>query len=71
MCTVAGTTQHPLIQLQHMSSLQGHYKELNTIKVEVSEVYVWLYEHMAYTNMEIQLKWYNTWLKYDEAFLFQ
>lgn len=70
MCTVAGTTQQPLIQLQHVSSLQGHYKEFNTIKVEISKVYIWLYEHMAYTNREIQLKEYNTWLKYD-AFLFQ
>lgn len=50
MCTVAGMTQQPLIQLQHMSSLQGHYTEINIIKVEVSKVYIWLYEHMAYTN---------------------
>jgi len=71
MCTVAGTTQQPLIQLQHVSSLQGYYKEFSTIKVEVSTVYKWLYEHMAYTNREIQLKEYNTQLKHDEAFLFQ
>ena len=54
-----------------MSFLQGHYKEFNRIKVEVSKVYIWLYEPLAYTNMEIQLKEYNTWFKYDEAFLFQ
>jgi len=71
MCTVARTTGQPLIQLQHVSSHQGHYKEFNTIKVEVSKIYIWLYKHMAYTKKEIQLKEYNTWVKYDEDFLFQ
>jgi hypothetical protein len=71
MRTVAGTTQQPLIQLQYVSFHQGYYKKFNTIKVEISKVYVWLYKHIAYTNMEIQLKEYNTWFKYDEAFISQ